>query len=44
MLTAYREHALQPANSGAQIIAIEHQHRFRLVPPIFPLDPRVLAP
>jgi hypothetical protein len=41
MLTAYREHALQAANIGVQIIAIEHQHRFRLLTDVPPIEMRL---
>ena len=41
MLTAYRGHALQPANTGTQIIAIEHQHRFRLLADAPPIEMRL---
>jgi len=41
MLAAYREHALQPASTGAQIIAIEHKHRFRLLTGVPPIEMRL---
>ena len=42
MLNAYRDHVLQSASgAGAQIIAIEHKHRFRLLADVPPIEMRL---
>jgi hypothetical protein len=43
MLVAYRQHVLDTAgqSAGAQIIAIEHAHRFNLLPDVPPIEMRL---
>ncbi|MGD0090639.1 MAG: PD-(D/E)XK nuclease family protein, partial [Planctomycetota bacterium] len=43
MLAAYRQHVMDtaPQSAGAQIIAIEHQHRFTFLPDVPPIEMRL---